>query len=109
MKKDGDSELISSNVSFEDLKKLNQHGIEYWSARELQSLLGYTKWQRFENALEKAIESCKQSGKDPKHHFTGSGKQIQFGKGATQMVDDYHLSRFACYLIAQKRPSQSCF
>ncbi|OGN56737.1 MAG: DNA damage-inducible protein D [Chlamydiae bacterium RIFCSPHIGHO2_12_FULL_44_59] len=106
MKKNGDSELIPSNVSFEDLKKLNQHGIEYWSARELQSLLGYTKWQRFENALEKAIESCKQSGNDPKHHFTGSGKQIQFGKGATQMVDDYHLSRFACYLIAQNGDSR---
>ena len=101
MKKDGDSELIPSNVSFEDLKKLNRHGIEYWSARELQSLLGYSKWQRFENAIEKAIESCKQSGNDPKHHFTGAGKPIPGGKGSSQVVDDYHLSRFACSLIAQ--------
>jgi DNA-damage-inducible protein D len=47
------------------------------------------------------MESCKQSGNDPNHHFAGAGKQIEFGKGAMQMVEDYHLSRFACYLIAQ--------
>jgi DNA-damage-inducible protein D len=93
--------LIPSPPSFESLKKLNDHGVEYWSARDLQPLLGYAKWQRFENALKKAIESCKMSGNNPDHHFTGAGKQIEFGKGATQMVEDYHLSRFACYLIAQ--------
>jgi DNA-damage-inducible protein D len=101
MKKNDDNSLIPSRLSFEDLKQINQHGIEYWSARELQSLLGYSKWQRFENAIEKAIESCKQSGNDPNHHFTGAGKPIFGGKGASQVVEDYHLSRFACYLIAQ--------
>jgi len=101
MEKDDDNSLISTRLTFEDLKQVNQYGMEYWSARDLQPSLGYSKWQRFENAIEKAIESCKQSGNDPKHHFTGAGKQIQFGKGATQMVEDYHLSRFACYLIAQ--------
>ncbi len=93
--------LIPSLPSFESLKKFNDHGIEYWSARDLQPLLGYAKWQRFANALKKAIESCKMSGNNPDHHFTGSGKQIEFGKGATQTIEDYHLSRFACYLIAQ--------
>lgn len=96
-----DQSLIPSLSSFESLKRLNDHGVEYWSARDLQPLLGYAKWQRFENALKKAIESCKMSGNNPDHHFTGSGKQIEFGKGSTQMVEDYHLSRFACYLIAQ--------
>jgi DNA-damage-inducible protein D len=95
------TELVPSNLSFESFKKLNEHGIEYWSARDLQPCLGYSKWQRFENAIEKAIESCKQSGNNPKHHFTGAGKQIEFGKGSMQTVKDYHLSRFACYLIAQ--------
>lgn len=94
-------DLIPNKLSFEDLKKINQHGIEYWSARELQPYLGYSQWRRFENAIQKAIESCKQSGNDPNHHFAGAGKQIDFGKGATQIVEDYHLSRFACYLIAQ--------
>jgi DNA-damage-inducible protein D len=101
MRNSEDTTMIPGQLSFEDLKKVNQHGIEYWSARELQSLLGYSKWQRFENAIEKAIESCKQSGNDPKHHFTGAGKPIPGGKGSSQVVDDYHLSRFACYLIAQ--------
>jgi len=101
MEKDNISSLIANNLSFEDLKKVNQHSIEYWSARDLQPLLGYSKWQRFENAIKKAIESCKQSGNDPKHHFTGAGNPITSGKGRTQVVDDYHLSRFACYLIAQ--------
>src|ERR1700719_1515649 len=101
MEKDNDYNLIPTNVSFEELKKTNQYGIEYWSARDLQSLLGYSKWQRFENAIEKAIESCKQSGNEPKHHFTGAGNPIISGKGRSQVAEDYHLSRFACYLIAQ--------
>lgn len=101
-----DTSLIPSLPSFEFLKKLNKHGIEYWSARDLQPSLGYTQWRRFENAIKKAMESCKQSGNDPKHHFAGAGKQIEFGKGATQMVEDYHLSRFACYLIAQNGDSR---
>ncbi len=93
--------LIPPRLSFEDRKRINQHGIEYWSARDLQALLGYSKWQRFENAIQKAIESCKQSGNNPKHHFTGAGNPISNGKGRSQVIDDYHLSRFACYLIAQ--------
>jgi DNA-damage-inducible protein D len=88
-------------LSFESLKKINKHGIEYWSAREMQPCLGYSQWRRFDNTIRKAIESCKQSGNDPTHHFATAGKQIQLGKGATQTIDDYHLSRFACYLIAQ--------
>lgn len=98
MKKNECHDLIPNKLSFEDLKKINQHGIEYWSARELQLLLGYLKWQRFENAIEKAIESCKQSGNKPGHHFTGAGNPIITGKGRTQIIEDYHLSRFACYL-----------
>lgn len=87
--------------SFEDLKKTNQHGAEYWSARDLQPLLGYSQWRRFEQAIERAITSCGKSGNSPDHHFAGAGKPITGGKGAVQVVQDYHLSRFACYLIAQ--------
>lgn len=89
------------DISFEKLKQINQFGAEYWSARDLQGLLGYSQWRRFENAIERAITSCEQSGNDPHHHFAGAGKPIPGGKGAVQVVDDYHLSRFACYLIAQ--------
>ena len=87
--------------SFEDLKKVNEYGAEYWSAREIQPLLGYTQWRRFEDAINRALTSCKQSGNEPSHHFAGAGKPIEGGKGAVQTVNDYHLSRFACYLIAQ--------
>ena len=100
MQEPENTQLVPSNLSFESLKKLNEHGVEYWSARDLQPCLGYSQWRYFENAIKKAIEACRQSGNDPTHHFAGARKQIQFGKGATQLVEDYHLSRSACYLIA---------
>ena len=89
------------STSFEDRKKVNEYGAEYWSAREIQPLLGYTQWRRFEDAIKRALTSCKQSGNEPSYHFAGAGKPIEGGKGAVQLVNDYHLSRFACYLIAQ--------
>jgi DNA-damage-inducible protein D len=55
--------------SFEDIKHVNEHGAEYWHARELQPLLGYGQWRSFEKAIAKAIASCKQSGNEPGHHF----------------------------------------
>lgn len=92
---------VSGTISFEDLKKTNEHDAEYWSARALQPLLGYKQWRRFEDAIKRAVTSCQQSGNNPEYHFAGAGKPIKGGKGAVQTVDDYHLSRFACYLIAQ--------
>ena len=92
---------VRGSKSFEDLKKINDHGAEYWSARDLQPLLGYGQWRRFEDAIKRAITSCKQSGNEPDHHFADAGKMIELGKGGMRDVPDYHLSRFACYLIAQ--------
>lgn len=86
---------------FEELKQVNDHGAEYWSARGLQPLLGYSQWRRFEDAIKRAQTSCAQSGNDPAYHFAGAGKMIGLGKGGQREVEDYHLSRFACYLIAQ--------
>jgi DNA-damage-inducible protein D len=98
----GNNESLSkASISFESLKKINHHDVEYWSARELQTLLGYSLWRNFENAIEKAILSCRQSGNRSEYHFVGADKPIPGGKGSFQIVDDYHLSRFACYLIAQ--------
>jgi DNA-damage-inducible protein D len=92
---------VRGSKSFEDLKKRNEHGAEYWSARDLQPLLGYGQWRRFEDAIKRAITSCKQSANEPAHHFADAGKMIELGKGGMRDVPDYHLSRFACYLIAQ--------
>lgn len=89
------------NKSFESLKLINQYGAEYWGARDLQPLLGYSQWRRFEQAIERAKISCDQSGNPSEDHFASAGKVITAGKGAVQTVDNYHLSRFACYLIAQ--------
>jgi DNA-damage-inducible protein D len=97
-----DKNMISmGSKSFEELKKINEYGAEYWSARDIQPLLGYAQWRRFEDAIKRAITSCKQSGNEALHHFAGVGKMIDIGKGGTREVSDYHLSRFACYLIAQ--------
>jgi DNA-damage-inducible protein D len=73
---------VRGRISFEDLKKINEYGAEYWSARELQPLLGYSQWRRFEDALKRAITSCKQSGNNQDHHFAGAGKPIAGGKGS---------------------------
>lgn len=87
--------------SFEELKHFNQYGAEYWNARELQPLLGYSQWRRFEDAIKRARVSCEKSGNNPAYHFAGAGKMVDLGSGSQREVPDYQLSRFACYLIAQ--------
>lgn len=94
-------EVTIAGQTFEGLKQINTHGAEYWSARALQPLLGYSQWRRFEQAIERSITSCKESGNPPDNHFAGAGKMVGLGSGSEREVDDYHLSRFACYLIAQ--------
>ncbi|MBI4837834.1 MAG: DNA damage-inducible protein D [Nitrospirae bacterium] len=89
------------STSFEDLKKVNEYSAEYWSAREIQPLLGYTQWRRFEDAIKRALTSCKQSGNTVENHFADTGKMVELGSGSSREIPDYNLSRFACYLIAQ--------
>ena len=93
--------LVAGNHSLEALKRINDHGAEYWSARDLQAVLGYSQWRRFEDAIKRAMISSDQSGNPSDHHFAGAGKMVDLGSGSQREVEDYHLSRFACYLIAQ--------
>ena len=81
--------------TLEELKQTNAHQAAYWNARDLQGLLGYSQWRRFEDAIKYAMTSCETSGNKASHHFAGVGKPISGGKGAVQVVDDYKLSRFA--------------
>lgn len=75
--------------------------IEFWYARELMSLLGYERWENFDKAVMRAIDSCETSGIDAADHFREVTKMIETGKGAQRAVKDYMLTRYACYLIAQ--------
>lgn len=76
-------------------------GTECWSARELQSILGYADWRNFLNAIEKAKNACEGAGEKVKHHFADVGKMVGIGSGTQRRIDDIALTRYACYLIAQ--------
>ena len=94
-------QAAASPPTFEALRRTNTHGAEFWSARDLQGLLGHGQWRRFEGAIDRAKASCAASRNEPGNHFAGAGKMVELGSGSARQVDDVHLSRFACYLIAQ--------
>lgn len=81
--------------------------IECWSARELQPILGYAKWDNFKNVLEKAKKSCEQAGEDIKNHFADIGKMVEIGSGVEKEIRDIALTRYACYLVAQNGDATS--
>ncbi len=94
------STIIKLNKSFEE-SAYEQDGVEYWLARELQELLGYSDWRNFLNAVEKGKESCKTIGEAVIDHFVDVTKMVKIGSGAERKQDDIMLTRYACYLIAQ--------
>jgi len=97
--------IHSLTNNFESFSHKTEEGIEFWLARDMQQLLGYSKWDNFKNVILKARTACELSGQEIEDHFADIGKTIQMPKGATKEVDDIMLTRYACYLIAQNGDS----
>ena len=88
-------------TDFDSIKQNDENWHEFWSARDLQKLLWYTEWRNFESAIKKAIISCKEVTNKCENHFVDVNKMVELGSGSQREIKDYHLSRYACYLIAQ--------
>lgn len=93
-------ELYNKKV-FDDIKHIDEFGQEYWEARELQNILEYKEWRKFKGVIEKAKTACKLSNHLVYEHFVGADKLSNRNNNAKVKIEDYKLSRYACYLIVQ--------
>jgi len=88
-------------AAFETIRKTNQQGQDYWSARELAKILGYQEYRNFLPVIGKAKEACLNSGQKREDHFVDMHDMVSIGSGAQRKISDVSLSRYACYLIVQ--------
>ena len=100
------NDIDKTNKSFEDIKHIDENGVEFWYARELMPILQYSNWQNFEKIIDKSKISCQNSDISVFEHFTDVNKTIKMPKGAEKTIVDYKLTRYACYLIAQNGDSR---
>ena len=94
------------NKRFEEIKHTDENGLEFWYARELQIVLDYKEWRKFENVINKAKESCENSNISAFEHFVGADKLSKRANNAEVLIKDYKLTRYAAYLIAQNGDSR---
>ena len=86
---------------FEQIKKIDENGIEYWSARDMSKALEYADYRNFEKVIEKAKEACKNSHQEVENHFGETNEMVEIGSGAKRELNSVKLSRYACYLVVQ--------
>ena len=98
--------IYINNSIFESIKNIDENNNEYWFARELQKVLNYKEWRKFESVINKGKNSCINSNINVLDHFVGTDKMIIVAKGAKRKLSDYKLSRYACYLVAQNADSR---
>ena len=95
-----DEQNSYTETLFESIKHINEYGNEFWYARELQNALEYTEWRNFSKVIDKAITACENSENAVSDHFVEVNKIVEAG-ATSKPIDDYELSRYACYLIVQ--------
>ena len=91
---------------FEQIKKTDADGKNYWSARELSNVMGYSTWQKFDRVLNKALQVAQSRGMNISEHFNQTVEMVKLGSGTFRKVDNWHLSRLACLIIAENADSK---
>jgi DNA-damage-inducible protein D len=103
--------MIDANImnphhqTFESIKRIDADGNEYWLSRQLSKVLDYSEYRHFQPVIERAKESCKNSGQPTENHFEDILDMVDIGSGAQRKISDVRLSRYACYLVVQNGDS----